>query len=183
MFKRLLVHLRSLWVDGDIQFRFVAQLILVVMAEGLFVGTGIIRLLMLSQDWSRPNLVFDFFWQLLTLVLPLLLVNGFLGLYWSSRIARPAKALEKGLKQIRDGKLPVTVELEEDDSLRGVTENFNETAYTLNQLLTRDYKLVREAMAELEKCEDAKGGELSKILKSARSKLSIVNAHFFKGDG
>mgnify|MGYP001567824526 CR=1 FL=1 len=173
--------LRSLYIEPELQFRFAVALVILITVEGALVGQGLLGLIFMAKDWQRQNLLWDFFWSLFWILTPMVIVNTFIGLYWSRRIARPVKNLEKGLKDLREGRLPVSVEPHPGDGLAGLVQSFNETSGRLTALITRDYVLVQETIQDLEKAQSAKNGELQKILLTAQSKLSIINAHFHKG--
>ena len=178
---RTLEKLRSLYIEPELQFRFVVSLLVIVTLESLFVGRGLMNLLFLSGEWQRPALLVDFFLSLFWLLVPLVVFNTLIGLYWSLRIARPMKALHGGLRDMREGRLGI-VEARPRDALRDLVLSFNLTAGRLKSLLSRDYRLVREVIADLKSCQEAKPEEVKKILIGCRSKLSIVNTHFFKGE-
>ncbi|MBI2069720.1 MAG: methyl-accepting chemotaxis protein [Elusimicrobia bacterium] len=177
---KLIERLRGLYVDPELQFRFVIFLVVLIMVESVFVGRGLVALVFMARDWRRPDLLFDFFLSLLWLLAPLLAVNVGLGLYWSARIARPLKALDKGLKDLREGHFSPIEDLRPRDALKDLSQNFNETVGRLKYLLTRDRRLVLEALADLDQAQAAKPGDREKFLLQAKSKLSIVNAHFHK---
>ena len=84
---RILEKLRSLYIEPELQFRFVISLVILITLESLFVGRGLMKLLFLSGEWQRPTLIGDFFWSLFWLLVPLVVFTTLLGLYWSLRIA------------------------------------------------------------------------------------------------
>ena len=173
--------LKSYYVEPELQFRFVATLLILTTVEGVFVGIGLLKLISLAKDWQRPSLVWDFFWTLFWLLVPLVSVNIVIGLYWSMRLAKPLMDLEKGLKNLREGRLATLIESNPRDGLKDVIKSFNETAAKIEKIINRDKRLVSEALKDLQTGESARPKDLKKILLSARSKLSVVNSHFNKG--
>ena len=178
--KEIWEKLKSYYVEPELQFRFVAALLILTTVEGVFVGIGLFKLISLAKDWQRPSLVWDFFWTLFWLLVPLVSVNIVIGLYWSMRLARPLRDLERGLKNLREGRLATLIESNPRDGLKDIIKSFNETAVKIEKIIHRDQRLVSEVLKDLQTGESARPKDLKKILLSARSKLSVVNSHFNK---
>ncbi|MBI4051290.1 MAG: methyl-accepting chemotaxis protein [Elusimicrobia bacterium] len=177
---KLTDKLKSLYVDPELQFRFVVTLVILLTAESIFVGRILLGLVFIAKNPYRPTLLWDLFMGLFWLLVVLVILNTVIGLFWSVRIARPLKQLDKGLKDLREGRLSTEIESEPKDALKGLVLSFNETMRNLKFILSRDHQLVREAIKDIEKSQSAKGKNLQKLLLNAQSKLSIVTAHFFK---
>ncbi|MBI4056376.1 MAG: hypothetical protein HY399_02390 [Elusimicrobia bacterium] len=174
------MKVKALVIDSEFQFRFVMTFVILITVESAFVGAAFWNLILIPQDWQRPHLVFDFFWSLVLFLVPLLALNTLFGLYWSALIARPLKRLEKGLKDLREGHLAASVDSVPGDALKDLIASFNETMGTLRHLITRDRQLVLEVVKDLEKGRSMEQKHVKELLLGARSKLSMVNAHFFK---
>ena len=172
--------LKSYYVEPELQFRFVVTLLILTTVEGVFMGIGMLKLISLAKDWQRPSLVWDFFWTLFLLLVPLVAANIAIGLYWSLRLARPLRDLQKGLKSLREGHLTTLIESNSGDGLKDVIRSFNETAAKIDKIISRDRRLVSEALKDLQTGETSKPKDLKKHILAARSKLSVVNSHFNK---
>jgi methyl-accepting chemotaxis protein len=178
--KPALEKLKSLYIEPELQFRFVAMLLALVTVEGIFVGLGFLKLTSLAKDWQRASLVWDFFRTLLALLIPMVAVNVAVGLLWSVRLARPLRDLKRGLKNLRDGLLSARIEPRHQDALKDVVRSFNETASKMEKVIERDRALVTEALQILKIGETADKKNFKKILLAARSKLVVINSHFKK---
>lgn len=178
--KILIEKLKSLYIQPELQFRIVVNLLALITIEGIFIGWGFMRIISLTKDWQRTNLVWDFFWTLFWILVPLVLANIFIGLYWSLRLARPVRDLGKGLKNLGEGCLSTMIESHPEDALGDLIKSFNETVSKMKQIVIRDQRLISETLQDLKKGESAHPEEVKKILLSARSKLSVVDQHFYK---
>jgi methyl-accepting chemotaxis protein len=176
--KGLLEKLKSFYIEPELQFRFAATLLVLITVEGAFIGMGMTKLISLAKDWQRESLVWDFFWTLSWLLVPLVVFNIFIGFYWSVRLARPLKDLENGLKNLREGRLSALIESHPEDAMNELIQSFNETATKIQKIIDRDQRLISEILKDLRTGESARPKALKKILLSARSKLSVVNSHF-----
>ena len=177
---RLLEKLKSLYVEPELQFRIVLGILTLITLEGACFGWGIMKLVSLAGDWQRPNMVWDFFKILLLVLVPLVVFNLAIGFYWSVRLARPLHELQKGLQNLRDGRLQSTLESHPQDALKDLVAGFNESMAKIHAIIHRDYNLVQETLLDLKNGESSNPQEFKQVLKSVRSKLSIVNSHFHK---
>ncbi len=179
--KALIEKLKSLYIEPELQFRIVVTFVLLITIEGFFVGLGFMQLISLTKNWQSASLVRDFFWTLLWMLVPLILINVVIGLYWSRRLARPLHDLENGLKSLREGRLSAMIEAHPEDALNELIESFNETADKMGKIISRDQRLISEVLEDLKRGQTSKPEEVKKILLSVRSKLSVVDRHFNRG--
>ena len=177
---------KSPYVEPGLQFQFVLFLLFLVTVEGVFLGWAFSRAILIAGSWQEPNQIAWFFMIVFFTIVPVVIINIVIGLYWSLRFARPIKQLEDGLKSVQRGDLGVHIQLSPGDTLRQLVNKFNDMVMTFKSLLDQDRGFVLEAVKELENCkreletmpDKEKAGKIRKMITSSQSKLTIVNAHF-----
>lgn len=179
---------KSPYVEPGLQFQFILFLLFLVTLEGLFLGWAFSRAILIAGNWQQPDQVTRFFMVVFFTIVPVVVVNIVIGLYWSLRFVRPLKQLEEGLESVRRGDLNVHIQLHPGDTLRELIKKFNDLVITLKSLMSQDRGFVLEAVEKLENCkkeletmpENEKIDKIRKIIVSTQSKLTIVSAHFTK---
>ena len=182
---------RKYYVDPEVQFPLIAGLLLWTTLQGLFLGWGFYRLLVIAKQWERPDQATDFFLTLLFVLVPLVLLNLIGGVYLSHKIAGPLHKMRLLMAEIARGNLEEELQVRRGDMLQNYAEDFNRMLHTLRRLLYRDYEHSRqtndlvtdiqewvEAKSDL---PDAERKKLQKLLIACKSRLGIINTHFLKG--
>lgn len=183
---------RKFYVDPGLQFPLVAGFILMVCVEGGLIGWGVSALVSVARQWDRPDQAAAFLRLLAVLIVSVVAVNVALGLYVTHKIAGPLERLRRGMAQVAGGNLEGEILIRRGDLLSGFTHGFNQMIEALRHLIYRDHRFVTEANDLLTQCQQrisrdrgpvAAGDreELQRLVKEAKSRLSIVNDHFMKG--
>ncbi len=181
---------KSPYVEPGLQFQFILFLLFLVTLEGIFLGWAFSRAILTAGSWQQPDQVARFFMIVFFTIIPIVVLNIVIGLYWSLRFVRPVKQLEEGLESVRRGNLNVHIQLHPGDTLRELVKKFNDLVITLKSLISQDRGFVLEAVKKLENCkkeletmpENEKIDKLRKIIASTQSMLTIVSAHFTKNE-
>ena len=179
---------KSPYVEPGLQFQFILFLLFLVTLEGIFLGWAFSRAMLTAGNWQQPDQVVRFFMIVAFTIVPVVVVNIVIGLYWSLRFVRPLKQLEEGLGSVRRGDLNVHIQLHPGDTLRELVRKFNDMVITLKALTSQDRGFVLEGVEDLENCkrqleampESEEINRIKKTITSTQSKLTIVNAHFMK---
>lgn len=182
---------RRLYVDPEVQFPMILALILIVTAEGLFVGWGLMKAVAAAKEWSNPDQVVRFFSIIAGTIVPVVAVNFTLGAWLTNKVAGPLLRFRQGMAEVARGNLEGEVALRQGDFLQSHAREMNRMLETLRRLIYRDRKHAEEADEILTRClerlEKAKGlsdgayKELRHSIDGAKSRLSIINHHFLKG--
>ena len=182
---------RRFYVDPALQFPIIVALLVLVVGEGLFVGWGFSKAIAAAKDWDRPDQAAAFFQALGLTLVPLVLFNFAAGAWLSHKIAGPLVRLKRVMSEISRGNLEVEVSDRSGDLLHSYVAEMSRMQQTLKRLIYRDHAHAAEADQLLTQArewlarrkelpEDARK-ELSTLIDGAKSRLSIVNAHFMKG--
>lgn len=182
---------RKFYIDPEVQFPITLTLIALVMGEGVFVGWGFSRAIAVARNWEHPDQVAQFFKILFTILLPLVAANFAIGIWLSHKIAGPLMRMRRTMSEIARGNLEADVSIRSGDFLHSYAQELNRMLETLRRLLYRDHAHAVEAdallsqargwLAERKDIPDAARRELGGIIDGAKSRLSIINAHFMKG--
>lgn len=181
---------RALYVDPELQFPLILGLIVLVTAEGLFVGWGAAEAVAAARDWRRPDHAARAFLLLLGVVVPVVAANFLAGAWLTNRVAGPLRRIREALREVARGNLEARVATRAGDLLGAHVLEANRMIETLRRLLYRDRGHALEADAILARCRarlEAPGlpaelrAELGRELDEARSRLSVINHHFMKG--
>lgn len=182
---------RRFYIDPEIQFPLIVSLILLITIQGFLVGWGFYKAIAIAKDWQRPDQMLQFFKALALTIVPIVLVNFLVGTYLSHKVAGPLYKMRRTMSEIARGNLEGEVLLRRGDLLQSCALDFNEMMQTLRRLIYRDHKHADEANLILSECETwlakrkslpaGEREELQKLLKDAKSRLSVINTHFLKG--
>ncbi|MBI4376091.1 MAG: methyl-accepting chemotaxis protein [Elusimicrobia bacterium] len=182
---------KRLYIDPELQFPLVLSLILLVTGQALFVGWGFYKAVEVARQWDRADQAYQFFKVLLLTIVPVVGVNFAAGLWISNKIAGPLARIRRALSEISRGDLEQEITTRNTDLLQTHVQELNRMAQTLRRLIYRDRGFVEEADELLSRCQaqldqsDGLSGqaktELQRLLDGAKSRLSIINAHFLKG--
>ncbi len=182
---------RKFYVDPGLQFPLIAGFILVVCVEGGLIGWGVSALVAVARQWDRPDQAAAFLRLLAVLIVSVVSMNFLLGVYVTHKIAGPLERLRRGMAQVARGNLEEEILLRRGDLLGEFTHGFNQMVEALRHLIYRDHRFVTEANEFLTQCQQrispdrAPGAgdleELRRLIKEAKSRLSIINDHFMKG--
>ena len=117
--------------------------------------------------------------------------NFFLGLWLSHKVAGPLLKMREAVGEVTRGNLEVEVAIRKGDLLHEHIKDLNRMVETLRRLLYRDHKHVEEVNVIMTQCREAvarrkdlpEGArkEMNAFIDGAKSRLSIINAHFMKG--
>ena len=179
------------YIDPELQFPIILALIALVMGEGVFVGWGFSKAVAVARNWERPDQAAQFFKILFATLVPLVAVNFAIGTWLSHKIAGPLMRMRKAMAEITRGNLEVEISERRGDLLHSYVREMSRMAETLRRLIYRDHAYVAEADVLLTQCREwlakrkslteAERKELSVLIDGAKSRLSIINAHFMKG--
>ncbi len=178
------------YVDPEIQFPIILSLILLVTAQGFFVGWGFSKAIAVARQWQRPEQAAEFFTVLLLTVIPVVALNFALGTWISHKFAGPLLQMRRALGEVARGNLEVEVRIRSGDFLHAHAQELNRAVSVLRKLIYRDQGYAREADEVLLRCQerlsrsalaDDEKRQLKVLLDDAKSRLSIINAHFSKG--
>jgi methyl-accepting chemotaxis protein len=181
---------KRFYVDPELQFPIILALIVLVTGQGVFVGWAFGRLVSLARGWDQPDQVARFFWTLASTLVPVVVFNFAIGVWLSHKIAGPLHRIRRAVTEITRGNLEVEVSERSGDLLGAHVHDTARMVETLRRLIYRDHGFAIEADEYLSKIRDwgAKRGlpesakkELQELLDGAKSRLSIINAHFMKG--
>jgi len=176
-------------VDQELQFKFILAITLIAMAEGIFIGWGVLHLFSVAASPEKPHIALEFFKTLGFLLVTLVAGNFLLGMHLSHKVAGPLFRVRKAMDALRKGELP-SVELRQGDLLNNFVKEFNETTDVLKKLLSRDRKIVEDSLNQLDLCDDiaresAKSGSLNGDCETLRKKfillrtfLVAINSHY-----
>lgn len=178
------------YVEPEIQLPLTLGLIVVATFEGIFVGWGLHWTIRLAQDWQNARQIFEFFGVLLATLLPLVGFNFWLGSWFTYRLIGPLARIRQAMAEVSRGNLECEIAAREGDFLRSYLEDVNSAIHALRRLIYRDRKYAQEAVDLLTQCQErlekegfpekARSG-IGSLMTQAKSRLSIVNAHFTKG--
>lgn len=181
----------KLFVDPELQFPLISWLILLVTGEGLFVGWGFYRAILLAQQWERPDQAAAFFETLAFTIVPIVAINFFFGSYLSHKIAAPLEKIRRAMERVSKGDLEEEIVLEQGEMLPKHAAGANSMIQRLRHILYRDYEYVQDVNKELSRLEEWFEGrnnikpqereEFVKLIKNAKSTISIVNTYFLRG--
>lgn len=184
-------NFRKLYIDPELQVPVIVVLILLVTLESLFVGWGFYKAISITKQWDRPDQTMEFFYVVALTVVPVVIFNFILGIYLSYKIAGPLTRIRKVMKEISRGNLEDTVALEHADLLQSCAIDMNKMVQTLRTLIYRDRNYISEVNVTLNECQNwlsnlhgvktKERKDLEKLLKEAKSRLSIINMYFTKG--
>lgn len=178
------------YVDPELQFPIILSLIFLVTAQGFFVGWGFAKAIAIARQWQRPEQAAEFFMVLLMTVVPVVVVNFILGTWISHKFAGPLLQIRRAVTEVARGNLEIEVRLRSGDFLHAHAQELNRAIATLRKLIYRDHGYAVEAdeilgRAQKRISESSLGSEAKKellvLLNDAKSRLSIINAHFVKG--
>ncbi len=178
------------YIDPDTQLPLVLGLIFIVTFEGALVGCGVHQAVRIAQDWQNARQIFEFFAVLIGTLLPLVGVNFWLGTWFTHKVIGPVARIRRAMSEIARGNLDCEITLRDGDFLRAHVQDVNSAIQAIRRLIYRDRQYVREADDILTQCRDrlanadvpgAPRDEINKLIAQAKSRLSIVNAHFVKG--
>lgn len=182
---------RRFYIDPDVQFPVILALIFLVTVQGVFVGWALSKAIAAARHWQNPDQAAEFFKILLFTLLPLVALNFLIGTWLSHKIAGPLLRIRQAMDEVSRGNLEVEVVLRSSDFLRTQAQEMNRMVGTLRRLIYRDHAYATEIDALMSECRDwlakrrdvpeAAREELGKLIDGAKSRLSIINAHFMKG--
>ena len=155
---------KQIYINNDLQFKYSLVLIVVVTVEVILFG-GLINFVfnMISKSNISGNTFFVYRnWALLLIgFLSITVLNIFLGVFLSHKIAGPIYNFDKRLKELMLGDLNGLVELREGDELRDFEITLNEAIRALRNAVREDrgkVKLIEEKLKTvIKKIEDTKG--------------------------
>jgi len=179
------------FVDPELQFPLITWLILLVTGQGLFVGWGFYHAILLSQQWERPDQAMAFFKTLAFTIVPIVALNFLFGSYLSHKIAAPLEKIRRAMERVSKGNLEEEIVLDQGEMLPKHAAGANSMIQRLRHILYRDYEYVQDVNKELSRLEEWFEGrnslkpqereEFVKLIKSAKSTISIVNTYFLRG--
>lgn len=182
---------RRLYIDPDVQFPLILALLFFVAVEGAFFGWGFAKAIAVARQWDRPDQAAAFFKTLLLCLVPFVAVNFAAGAWLSHKIAGPLLSIRKAMERVGRGDLEVEVVLRRGDFLHAQAQEMNRLVQTLRRLLYRDHAHAaevdalmtqeREWLARQKDLPEPARAELRALIDGAKSRLSIINAHFVKG--
>lgn len=188
---RRIAHRRKFYVNPGIQFPIIATLILLVTIEGVVVGWGVYAAIGLARQWDQPDQAGAFLRLVAFLVVPVVVLNFLFGAYLSHKIAGPLERLYRGMAEVARGNLEGDIRIRTGDLLSAFAMQFNKMVETLRRLIYRDHRYVAEVNDLLTQCErrvdtipalkPSEREEMHRLVKEAKSRLSIINDHFMKG--
>ena len=180
-----------LFIDPELQFPLITWLILLVTAQGLFVGWAFYHAVAIAQQWRRADQAVALFETVLLTIVPIVAVNFFFGSYLSRKIAAPLEKIRLLMERVSKGNLEEEIALDPSEMLPRHAAGANSMIQRMRHILYRDYDYVQDVNRELTKLEDWAAGrnslkpqereELEKLIKSAKSTISIVNTYFLRG--
>lgn len=155
--KKQIQRRRQYLVHKKIQFRIAGELefILVVgMILGLTNAHFINSIFLISSDLFNgnevwyPNMSILMWIGVAVLIVVSLLVTFFLSLYFSNRVAGPARKIERSINAIRKGDLDIRIRLRKTDHLQEVAEELNKLVTQWNGTLSAIGENVRALKTE-----------------------------------
>lgn len=180
---------RRHYIDPEAQLPMILGLIFLATFEGILVGWGFHQALIIAQDWKNAQQIMKFFSILILTIVPLVGVNFWLGMRLTHKLIGPISRVRQAMSEIAHGNLDCEVSLREGDFLRSYVQDVNFAIQALKRLIYRDRQYAKESDEILTQCRDrlAKPDipesarvEIGKLIAQAKSRLSIVNAHFVK---
>lgn len=179
------------YIDPELQFPLIGWLILLVTAQGLFVGWGFYRAILLAQQWERPDQAIALFGTIAFVIVSVVAVNFAFGTYLSHKIAAPLEKIRQAMERVSKGDLEEEIALEQGEMLPQHAAGANSMIQRLRHILYRDYQYIQDVNKELTRLEEWVGArnslkpqereEIEKLIKSAKSTISIVNTYFLRG--
>ncbi|OGF45533.1 MAG: hypothetical protein A2452_10205 [Candidatus Firestonebacteria bacterium RIFOXYC2_FULL_39_67] len=154
LFKR-----QQIYINTDLQIKMSIFLIVLVSIEVVIFGGIFSYALSMSQKVSDN--IYRFYVILLLSFVGMTLLNIFLGVFLSHKIAGPIYAFEMRIKNITNGDISTFVDLRKGDMLRDFEISFNEMMHAL-----------RKAVAEDRKCLD----RINKKISDLNKKLDKIGA-------
>ena len=155
LFKR-----QQIYVNTELQFKFSVILIIIVTAEVLIFG-GTISYALKVLSYKTAEMIYLFYEIMFIGFIVITVLNIFLGVYLSHKIAGPLYHFEQKLKAITQGDLSSFVELRKGDQLQDFETSFNEMIKSIKRAVQQD----REKMNSInEKIKDL-NSKLASIIK------------------
>ena len=179
LFKR-----QQIYINTDLQMKMSVVLIIIVTIEVVVFG-GIFSYA-LSMSKQIPDNIYRFYTLLLLCFIGMTVLNIFIGVFLSHKIAGPIYAFELRIKNITNGDISTLVDLRKGDLLRDFETSFNEMMTVLRKTITEDRKTlasVHEKIAVINKKLDkiSKGKETEEIktaLKEITNEMKGITGFF-----
>lgn len=182
---------RRIYIDQDVQLPIILLLLFLVPLEGVLVGWGFSKSIIVARQWDRPDQALQFFKILFLTLVPLVAVNFAVGMWFTHKIVGPLARMRQGMAEIARGNLEYEIALRKGDFLQHHASEMNRMVETLRRLIYRDHNHAAETDQILVQCRawlakrkdlsEPARKELQQLLDGAQSRLSIINAHFLKG--
>lgn len=179
LFKR-----QQIYINTDLQMKMSVFLIIIVTVEVVIFG-GIFSYA-LSMSKQIPDNIYRFYTLLLICFLGMTVLNIFIGVFLSHKIAGPIYAFEMRIKNISNGDISTLVDLRKGDLLRDFETSFNEMMTILRKTVVKDRKTlagINEKIAAINKKLDkvSKGKEteeIKKALKEITNDMKSITSFF-----
>lgn len=177
-------------VDEELMVVIIALLLVLVGAEGVFLGWGMNK----AAQWAAGAPVADrtltFVKWFAAVLTPVIAFNAALGAYVARVLSTPLIHMRRALNEAARGNLEHELDLPADGFLSDYTNDCRRMLETVRRLTYRDHASAQEASALLAEIQalvakaDAHGPEsakISELLNKARAQLSVINRHFTRG--
>ncbi|OGF45056.1 MAG: hypothetical protein A2231_00655 [Candidatus Firestonebacteria bacterium RIFOXYA2_FULL_40_8] len=179
LFKR-----QQIYINTDLQIKMSIFLIVIVTAEVIVFG-GIFSYA-LSMSQKVTDNIYRFYVILLFSFVGITLLNIFLGVFLSHKIAGPIYAFEMRIKNITNGDISNFVDLRKGDMLRDFETSFNEMMHAVRKAVAKDRESLENAhkkILELNKKLDKLGAkkeadEIKAALKEISTEMKSITSFF-----
>src|SRR3989339_2035814 len=172
LFKR-----QQIYINTDLQIKMSIFLIIIVTIEVILFGGIFYYALSMSQKVTDN--IYRFYVLLLCSFVGMTLLNIFLGVFLSHKIAGPIYAFEMRIKNITNGDISTFVDLRKGDMLRDFEISFNEMMHALRKAVAEDRKCLDRINKKLDKIGAGKEAEEMKIsLKEISADMKAITSFF-----
>ncbi|OGF50346.1 MAG: hypothetical protein A2044_01020, partial [Candidatus Firestonebacteria bacterium GWA2_43_8] len=169
LFKR-----QQIYINTDLQIKMSIFLIIIVTIEVILFGGIFYYALSMSQKVTDN--IYRFYVLLLCSFVGMTLLNIFLGVFLSHKIAGPIYAFEMRIKNITNGDVSNFVDLRQGDMLRDFETSFNEMMHAIRKAVAEDRKTldsVHKKISELNnKLDKISAGKEAEEFKAGLKEIS-----------
>ena len=175
---------QQIYINSELQIKMAITLVIVVTAEVLIFG-GVLSI-PLSMSRQAPENIYRFYLLLLITFASITILNIFLGIYLSHKVAGPIYAFELRIKNITNGDISKYVDLRKGDLLKDFETSFNEMMKALRTAVVNDRKAlarIHEQIALLDKkiekvVPGKEAEELRLVLEDATREMKSITGFF-----
>lgn len=167
LFKR-----QQIYVDTELQFKFSVMLIVIVTAEVLIFG-GTISYAFKAFAYNTAEKIYVFYLVMFIVFAGITVLNIFLGVFLSHKVAGPLYQFEQKVKAITHGDLTAFVELRKGDQLQEFETSFNEMIKALRVAVKED----RETISKINEKIKELNSKLTAVFKDKDKEEAKKNLH------